>query len=136
MGEGFNAGQRYPVLPRGPRGRRHQRAVWCIAGLSRADLRPAKAEPKPPKMGSVNRPTTGAPPQPICDRAREARARNSPVATNLEAQCRAAQQRALLMAAGTARETPPVKPGGAGPTITADSNPVMVPNGQDSGTTT
>ena len=97
---------------------------------------PPKLTPKPPKMGSVNRPTTGAQPQPICDRAREARARNSPVATNLEDRCRAAQQRALLKGAGTARETPPVSSGGAGPTITADSNPVIVPNGQNSGTTT
>jgi hypothetical protein len=92
---------------------------------------------KPPKLGSVREggvPT--GPPRPICDQAREARARNSPVAANLEAQCRAAQQRALLTAARTTRETPPAKPGGAGPTITAGSNPVMVPNGQDSGTTT
>jgi hypothetical protein len=103
---------------------------------------PPKLTPKPPKMGSVNRPTTG-PPRPICDQARDARARNSPVAANLEAQCRAAQllvaqrrEAELLKGAGTAREKPPVNPGGAGPTITADSNPVMVPNGQDSGTTT
>jgi hypothetical protein len=97
---------------------------------------PPKLSVKPVKLGRAREggvPT--GPPRPICDQAREARARNSPVATNLEAQCRAAQQRALLMAAGTARETPPVKPGGAGPTITADSNPVMVPNGQDSGST-
>ena len=87
-------------------------------------------------IGRVKGGAPTGPPRPICDQAREARARNSPVATNLEAQCRAAQQRALLMAAGTARETPPVKPGGAGPTITADSNPVMVPYGQDSGATT
>ena len=98
---------------------------------------PPKLTVKPPKLGRAREGgvPTGSP-RPICDQAREARARNSPVATNLEAQCRAAQQRALLMAAGTARETPPVKPGGAGPTIIADSNPVMVPNGQDSGTTT
>jgi hypothetical protein len=97
-----------------------------------------KLTPKPPKMGSVNRPTTGAPPRPICDQAREARARNSPVAANLEAQCRAAVQRQLnkpgsLRLPDEAGEKPPTK---AGPTITADSNPVMVPNGQDSGTTT
>jgi hypothetical protein len=98
---------------------------------------PPKLTVKPPKLGRAREggvPT--GPPRPICDQAREARARNSPVATNLEAQCRAAQQRALLTAARTARETPPVKPGGAGPTIIADSNPVMVPNGQDSGATT
>ena len=100
----------------------------------------------PPKLTkSIGRVKGGAPtgpPRPICDRAREARARNSPVAANLEAQCRAAQLLAaqrreaeLLKAAGTARETPP-NSGGAGPTITADSNPVMVPIGQDSGTTT
>ena len=94
-----------------------------------------KLTPRPPRMGSVNRSTTGAQPLPICERAREARARNSPVASNLEAQCRAAQQRAMLMDAGTARDKPPVKPGGAGPAIMADSNPVMVPGGQDSGAT-
>jgi len=101
----------------------------------------------PPKLTkSIGRVKGGAPtgpPRPICDQAREARARNSPVAANLEAQCRAAQLLAaqrreaeLRKAARTARETPPVKPGGAGPTIIADSNPVMVPNGQDSGATT
>lgn len=108
-------------------------AVGLICG-------PPKLSPK--SIGKVKGTPTG-PPRPICDQAREARARNSPVATNLEAQCRAAQLLAaqrreaeLLKGVGTARETPPVKSGGAGPTIIADSNPVMVPNGQDSGTTT
>jgi hypothetical protein len=101
----------------------------------------------PPKLtksiGTVRGGAPTGPPMPICDRAREARARNSPVAANLEAQCRAAELLAaqrreaeLLKGAGTARERPPVKPGGAGPTITADSNPVVVPSGQDSGATT
>lgn len=97
-----------------------------------------KLTPKPPKMGTVNRPGTGAPPRGICDRAREARARNSPVAANLETQCRAAIQR-QLNEPGSARlpdeagQKPPTKDA---PTITADSNPVLVPNGKDSGTTT
>ncbi len=99
----------------------------------------------PPKLtksiGRVKGGSPAGPPRPICDQAREARARNSPVAANLEAQCRAAQLLAaqrreaeLLKAAGTARERPPVN--SAGPKITADSNPVMVPNGQDSGAAT
>ena len=67
--------------------------------------------------------TTPNPPISICESARRARARNSPAAPGLEAQCRAA---------GAAGETPPQ----AAPTITADPNPVMVPNGQASGTTT
>src|ERR1700738_2881354 len=117
-----------------------------INGRSGASLDAVGLICGPPKLTkSIGRVKGGAPtgpPRPICDQAREARARNSPVANNLEAQCRAAQRLAaqrreaeLLKGAGTARETPPVNSGGAGPTITADSNPVMVPNGQDSGTT-
>jgi hypothetical protein len=73
-------------------------------------------------FGRVNLPPPSPldPPVSICDMARRARARNSPAAPNLEAQCRAAG------------ETPPP----SAPTITADANPVMVPNGQPSGTTT
>jgi hypothetical protein len=63
------------------------------------------------------------PPISICARARDARARNSPTAPALEAQCRAA---------GAAGEITPT----AGPTITASPNPVVVPNGQTSSTTT
>jgi hypothetical protein len=63
----------------------------------------------PPQLGpnpfvkAARRTRTGAPTGPalsICDAAREARARNSPAAPGLEAQCRAA---------GTAGEVPPVK---------------------------
>ena len=38
-------------------------------------------------LGRVKLPPSGAPPRPICDVAREARARNSPAAPGLEAQC-------------------------------------------------
>ena len=40
-------------------------------------------------MGRTRTGTPTGPPQPICDVAREARARNSPAAPGLEAQCRA-----------------------------------------------
>lgn len=67
-------------------------------------------EPKLPEViKAIGRTKTGAttgppvpagPPRAICEIAREARARNSPAAPGLEAQCRAA---------GPAGETPPVK---------------------------
>ena len=74
-------------------------------------------------LGRVQPTSPPGPPVSICARARDARARNSPAAAALEAQCRAA---------GAAGETTPT----AGPTITAGPNPVVVPNGQASGTTT
>jgi hypothetical protein len=65
----------------------------------------AAGETPPAKIGRVK--VDGAsgapgPPQSICQLAREARARNSPAAPGLEAQCRAA---------GAAGETPPAKIG-------------------------
>jgi hypothetical protein len=91
----------------------------CRAAGAAGETSPTKA------LGRVKLPpgTTPNPPISICESARRARARNSPAAPGLEAQCRAA---------GAAGETPPQ----AAPTITADPNPVMVPNGQASGTTT
>jgi len=53
----------------------------------------AKLTPKPPgpiALGRVQSTTPQGPPMSICDRARDARARNSPAAPSLEAQCRAA----------------------------------------------
>ena len=64
---------------------------------------PPKLIPRAEPVKAVGRTKTGAPPGPprsICEVAREARARNSPAAPGLEAQCRAA---------GAAGETPPVK---------------------------
>jgi hypothetical protein len=81
-----------------------------------------KTPPGPVALGRVGPTSPPGPPMSICARARAARARNSPTAPALEAQCRAA---------GAAGETLPP----AAPTITADPNPVMVPNGQASGTT-
>jgi hypothetical protein len=46
-------------------------------------------EPTVKTLGRVNAGTPAGPPRPICDVAREARARNSPAAPGLEAQCRA-----------------------------------------------
>jgi hypothetical protein len=74
-------------------------------------------------LGRVQPTSPPGPPMSICARARAARARNSPTAPALEAQCRAA---------GAAGEAAPT----AGPTITAAPNPVIVPNGQTSSTTT
>jgi len=59
-----------------------------------------KAAVKP--QARVKLPPTGAPPRPICDAAREARARNSPAAPGLEAQCRAAGELNALAARGPA----------------------------------
>jgi hypothetical protein len=55
----------------------------CRAAGAAGEVPPVKA------IGRVKLPPTGAPPRPICDVAREARARNSPAAPGLEAQCRA-----------------------------------------------
>lgn len=101
----------------------------------------------PPKLtksiGTTREGGLTSPPRPICDMARTARARNSPAAAKLEAQCLEAQRLAaqrreeeLMKGAGTTPKTPPINPGGAGPIITAGSNPVIIPNGQDSATTT
>jgi hypothetical protein len=81
-----------------------------------------KTPPGPVVLGRVPPTSPPVPPMSICARARAARARNSPTAPALEAQCRAA---------GAAGETVPT----AAPTITAYPNPVTVPNGQASGTT-
>ncbi len=63
-------------------------AVGLICGSP--TLTPKAAPPEPVKaIGRVKLPPTGAPPRPICEVAREARARNSPAAPGLEAQCRA-----------------------------------------------
>ena len=91
----------------------------CRAAGAAGEI-PPKAPVK--AIGRVKVPpgtTPTGPPVSICEYAREARARNSPAAPGLEAKCRAA---------GAAGETPPA--------IAADTNPVLVPNGQDSGTTT
>jgi len=82
-----------------------------------------KTPPGPVVLGRVQPTSPPGPPMSICARARAARARNAPTAPALEAQCRAA---------GPAGETVPT----AGPSITATPNPVVVPNGQASGTTT
>jgi hypothetical protein len=94
----------------------------------------------------------------ICARARDARARNSPAAPSLEAQCRTyldahpledpsrtvrvkpknpirTNNGALVLGKPDAN-APAAPPAAKGPTITADANPVMVANGQDSATTT
>jgi len=61
-------------------------AVGLICGALRLDS--SKATPVK-GLGRVATPSRPGPPRPICDVAREARARNSPAAPSLEAQCRA-----------------------------------------------
>jgi hypothetical protein len=131
-----------------------------------------KPPPPPVVLGRVQSTTPKGPPMSICDRARDARARNSPVASALEAQCQAARDKLPPVALGRVQPTkPPGQPmsicqrardararnspvapalearcsaaGAAGetvppsaPAITASPNPVLVPNGQVSGTTT
>ncbi len=68
---------------------------------------PARASADPNAVGSIGRvPTSGAapsgPPQSICERAKDARARNSPVATKLEAQCQAQRMSRSVSAASSA----------------------------------
>jgi hypothetical protein len=82
------------------------------------------AKPEPVKaIGKVKGGAPTGPPISICEAARRARARSSPAAPGLEEKCRAA---------GSAGDTPPVP---VGPSITANPNPVIVPNGLASGTT-
>lgn len=88
-----------------------------------AQCQAARDKLPPVALGRVQSTTPKEIPMSICARARDARARNSPAAPSLEAQCRTA---------GAAGETPPI----VGPAIIAAPNPVVVPNGQDSGTTT
>jgi hypothetical protein len=68
-------------------------AVGLICGAPPA----ARPAPTPAKtLGRVNKgPTQSGPPLSICDTARDARARNSPAAPNLEAQCQALPAKTL-----------------------------------------
>jgi hypothetical protein len=115
-----------------------------------------KLTPRPVALGRVQITTPKGPPMSICARARDARARNSPVAPSLEAQCRTylkshprenpslvlrkpqdpirINNGALVL--GKPDVNAPAAPAPKGPAITADTNPVMVAKGQDSGTTT
>jgi hypothetical protein len=67
-------------------------AVGLICG--RLYLDASKLPPAPPvkSLGRVNTGAPPRPPKPICEAARDARARNSPAAPNLEKQCQAMQQ--------------------------------------------
>ena len=68
-------------------------AAWCAGQFNALDLTlEARAvESTATGLDRVTRPATGAvPPRSICEAARSARARNSPAAPGLEAQCRAA----------------------------------------------
>ncbi len=93
--------------------------VWLDAMGLICDAPTVWNAPEPTKLvGRTKVPTTPGPPRAICDLAREARARNSPAADGLEAQCRAA---------GAAGEKPPVK---AVPRIkgssSADAPPISI----------
>ena len=72
----------------------------------------AKLMPKPPgpvALGRVQSTTQQGPPMSICDRARDARARNSPAAPSLEAQCRALTKKPPV-ALGRVQSTTPQGP--------------------------
>jgi len=69
------------LTERQPRARLVFEMVYAVAA---GNATPSKA------IGRAIAPSTTAPARPICDVAREARARNSPAAPGLEAQCRAA----------------------------------------------
>jgi len=70
--------------------------------------------PKPPlppvALGRVQSTAPNGPPMSICDRARDARARNSPAAPSLEAQCRAAKDKLPPVALGRVQSTSPNDP--------------------------
>ncbi len=70
-------------------------AMGLICGEPPA-FHPAKA------LGRVTSSSPSGPPRPICDVARQARARNSPAAPGLEAQCRAAGSAAPVKVQGSA----------------------------------
>ncbi|MFL6229129.1 MAG: hypothetical protein ACJ741_10150 [Pyrinomonadaceae bacterium] len=63
-----------------------------------------KLTPKPVVLGRVQSTTPEGPPMSICQRARDARARNSPAAPSLEAQCRAASKKPAVVL-GRVQET-------------------------------
>jgi len=86
-----------------------------VGGGSPASAEPAKA------LGKVQLPpTTLGPPRPICDVAAEARARNSPAAPSLEAQCRAAVSAEPVKALGKV-QLPPTTTAAAAPPSICDS---------------
>lgn len=82
--------------------------VWLDAvGLICAEPKLTARPDNRPVVKGVGRTQTGAPtgpPESICDRAREARARNSPAAPGLEEQCRAFRARQVI-AAGKEKDT-------------------------------
>lgn len=80
-------------------------AVGLICG-------PPKLTPKPPApiaLGRVQSTAPKGPPMSLCERARDARARNSPAAPALEAQCRAAGDKPPRLVLGSVQELPQKK---------------------------
>jgi hypothetical protein len=79
------------LVPVGINGRS---GIWLDSlGLTCGALRIAPPDPNAVKsIGRVGSPSAPRPARHICDAARDARARNSPAAPNLEAQCQAAPQ--------------------------------------------
>jgi hypothetical protein len=74
-----------------------------------------KLSPKPPgpvALGRVKSTAPGGPPIPICERAREARSRNSPSFAALDAQCRASTQNKPSVVLGRVRSTTASAAGG------------------------
>jgi hypothetical protein len=107
------------LVPVGINGRS---GIWLDSlGLTCGVLRIAPPDPNAVKsIGRVGSPSAPRPARHICDAARDARARNSPAAPNLEAQCRAAPPPTAPPA--TPQSAPPPTPAGITP---ADMQMVM-----------
>jgi hypothetical protein len=131
-------------------------ALGLICGAPRFAPRPGSGGnyvPPTVTLGRVPSTTPKGPPLSICARARDARRRDSPAAPALEAECSVYLESHPLEDPRTvlARSPSPIRvntgalvsktpdvnaPAAKGPAITAGSNPVIVPAGRDSGTTT
>ena len=84
--------------------------VWVDAvGLICGEPKLSPKPPGPVVLGRVQSTTPKGPPMSICDRARDARARNSPAAASLEAQCRALRDKPPV-ALGRVQSTTPKGP--------------------------
>jgi hypothetical protein len=94
------AAESYPDVNSIPRYLKVDSHFWSFGGVTDSGRGYFQAagngywKPNAVRVGEkVKLPETGeAPPRPICDLAREARARNSPAAPGLEAECRAQQE--------------------------------------------
>lgn len=80
-------------------------SVGLICGAM--DLHPPKGNTPIKTLGRVNTSSPPRPPMSLCDAARDARARKSPAAPNLEAQCEASRKIAAATSASAPAPAPP-----------------------------